>query len=129
MTAFLTDEWFAAVQAHAAALPEVPGASLTMQHVVSGSPAGKVQCVVDVRDGRVVEVRAGKRADAGCTITWTYDDARALLQGEDDLDVAFMQGRLKVDGDYVGLMFRMRTVFGSPAGAAFAAAVRASTDA
>jgi putative sterol carrier protein len=128
LTGFLSDEWFGLVQSCAASLPEIPGASLTMQHLVSGSPAGKVQCVVDVRDGRVVEARSGKQADAACTVTWTYEDAVALLRGELNPDVAFMQGRLKVDGDYVGLMLRLRPMFESEAGTAFVAAVRAGTD-
>src|SRR5690606_30840164 len=105
MAAFLTDGWFAAVAELGDQLPEVAGASLTMQHVVTGSPHGKVQAVLEVRDGRIVEARAGKRADAACTVTWAYADAVAALRGELAPDVAFMRGNLKVEGDYVTFLY------------------------
>jgi hypothetical protein len=123
----LSDEWLAFVREQAASLPSREGASLVMQHVVSGSPAGKVQCRAEVRDGRLLELEIGKRADAACTITWTYEDALAALRG-DDLDVAFMRGRLKLEGDYRAFLYDMRTVFASPEGRALVDAVRAATD-
>jgi hypothetical protein len=123
----LSDEWLALVQEQAAALPEQPGLSLVMQHVVSGSPSGKVQCGVEVRDGRLVACAIGKRTDAGCTVTWTYADAMAALRGA-DLDVAFMRGDLKVDGDYRRFLLDLRQIFATAEGAAFLAAVRAATD-
>jgi putative sterol carrier protein len=128
MAAFLTDEWFAMVAEEAAALPSVAGADLVMQHVISGSPHGKVQAVLEVHDGRVAEVRAGKRADASCTVTWTYADALAALRGDTTLDVAFMRGDLKVEGDYSTFLLGLRPVFASEAGAKVLAAVRAQTD-
>jgi hypothetical protein len=123
----LSEEWLAFVRAQAEALPELPGVSLVMQHVVSGSPAGKVQCGVEVLDGRLAACTIGKRADAACTVTWSYADALAALRGA-DLDVAFMRGELKVDGDYRRFLLDLRQVFASPSGAAFLAAVRDATD-
>jgi hypothetical protein len=123
----LSDEWLAFVREQAATLPVHQGASLVMQHVVSGSPAGKVQCRAELCDGRLVELEVGKRADATCTVTWTYEDALAALRG-DNLDVAFMRGRLKLDGDYRAFMYDLRPVFSSPEGEALVAAVRSATD-
>lgn len=123
----LSDEWLAFVSEQAAALPPCDGATLVMQHVVSGSAAGKVQCRVELRDGLLVDLAVGKRADATCTITWTYEDALAALRGA-DLDVAFMRGRLKLDGDYRAFMYDLRPVFASPEGQALLAAVRAATE-
>jgi hypothetical protein len=123
----LSEEWLAFVREQAEALPELPGVSLVMQHVVSGSPAGKVQCGVEVRDGRLAGCAVGKRADAACTVTWSYADALAALRGA-DLDVAFMRGELKVDGDYRRFLLDLRQVFATPSGAAFLAAVRDATD-
>lgn len=123
----LSDEWLAFVSEQAAALPRSDGASLIMQHVVSGSPSGKVQCWVELRDGELVDLAVGKRADATCTITWTYEDALAALRGA-DLDVAFMRGRLKLDGDYRSFMYDLRPVFASPEGQALLAAVRSVTE-
>ncbi|HEX7096118.1 MAG TPA: SCP2 sterol-binding domain-containing protein [Acidimicrobiales bacterium] len=128
MPEFLSDEWFAVVAKAADELPEVPGASLVMQHVVSGTPHGKVHAVVEVRDGRIVEARRGKRVDAECTLTWNHADAVAALRGELPIDVAFMRGDLKVDGDYVRLLFGLRPVLTSEAGRAFVASVLAATE-
>jgi ethanolamine utilization protein EutQ (cupin superfamily) len=130
MAAFLSDEWFALVRERAESLSVVPGASLVMQHVVSGGPLGKtkVQAVVELQDGRVVEAALGKRADPACTLTWTYDDALAVLDGELPVDVAFMRGDLKVDGDYVTLMFRLRPMFTADNAEKVVEAIRAATD-
>jgi hypothetical protein len=128
MAAFLSDEWFEVVTEEAASLPEVPGASLVMQHVVAGSPHGKVQAAIELRDGHVVEARPGKRADASCTVTWKFSDAQAALQGDLAIDVAFMRGDLKVEGDYTTFLFGLRPVFAAEAGAKVLAAIRARTD-
>jgi hypothetical protein len=128
MAAFLTDEWFAMVAEEAASLPSIPGASLVMQHVVAGSPHGKVQAVLELVDGQVVEIRAGKRADASCTVTWNFADALAALRGDVTIDVAFMRGDLKVEGDYTTFLFDLRPVFAGEVGAKVLAAVRARTD-
>lgn len=130
MAAFLTDEWFATVTKLSEQLPEVPGASLVMQHVVTGVPnvKGKLQAVVVVRDGRIVEARIGKTADATCTVTWTYADAAAVLSGALSVDVAFMRGDLKLDGDYVTFLYGLRPVFASETGRAFVASVLAATE-
>lgn len=125
---FLADEWFTFVREQAAALPERAGASLVMQHVVSGVPeVKKLNCVSEVRDGRLVQFEVGKRADATCTVQWTYAEALAALRGA-DLDVAFMRGNLKLDGDYRAFLLDLRPVFASAEGAAVLAAVRTATD-
>ena len=69
----------------------------------------------------------GKRPDATCTLTWTYEDALAALRGA-DLDVAFMRGRLKIDGDYRAFLLDLRPVFASAEGAAAVAALAAVTE-
>jgi hypothetical protein len=129
MAEFLTDDWFRMVREHAEALAPVAGATLVMQHVVSGAPhAKKLQAVVELRDGRVVDASLGKRADAACTVTWTYADARAALDGELPIDVAFMRGDLKVDGDYVTLLYGLRPVFAGEGGERVVRAIRDATD-
>ena len=124
----LSPEWLAFVRERAGAvLPEQPGCSLVMQHVVTGGPDGKAQYGAEVRDGRLIAFELGKRADATCTVTWTYADALAALDGA-DLDVAFMRGSLKLDGDYRTFLLDLRAVFASPEGVELITAVRAATD-
>lgn len=129
MAVFLSDEWFAVVAEEAAALPAVPGATLVMQHVVTGAPQGKVQAVIEMADGQIVAARAGKQAGAACTVTWRYQDALAALRGDLDLDVAFMRGDLKIDGEYATFVLGLRPVFAGEAGRKFVAAVAARTEA
>lgn len=124
---FLGDDWLAFVLARGAELPEQPGASLVMQHVVTASAAGKVQLFAEVRDGRLVALGLGKRADATCTITWTYEDAVAVLRGE-SLDVAYMQGRLKIEGAYRAFLLNLRPVVTSPQAIALLEEIRAITE-
>jgi len=124
----LSPEWLAFVREHAdAALPAQPGCSLVMQHVVTGGPDGKAQYGAEVRDGRLIALEPGKRGDATCTVTWTYADALAALAGA-DLDVAFMRGSLKLDGDYRTFLLDLRAVFASPEGVELITAVRGATD-
>ena len=126
---FLDDEWCAFVAARGAALPERPGATLTMHHTISGVPeVKKRQVLVDVVDGRIVRCEATKKAEAACTVQWAYADAYAALGGA-DLEVAFMRGDLKLDGDYRAFLLDLRPVFASPEGAALLAEVRAATEA
>lgn len=125
---FLSDEWFAFVVEQAAALPERAGASLVAQHVIAGVPeVKKLTCTTEFRDGRLVQCAPGKRADATCSVQWTHTDALAALRGA-DLDVAFMRGTLKLDGDYRTFLLDLRPVFASAEGAAFLSAVRDATD-
>jgi hypothetical protein len=117
MAAFLTEPWLALVRTHGESLPAAPGASLVMQHVVTGAPQGKVHAVLEVRDGQVTAAELGKRADATCTVTWTYKDAGAIVRGD-----------LKVEGDYTTLLFAMRPVLRSDAARHAIDAVRAGTE-
>lgn len=128
MAGFLTDEWFLLARELTASMPACPGASAVVQHVVSGAPGGKVAFVVEVSDGQVVALEAGKRPGATCTCTWTAADARAVLDGTLDAEVAFMQGRLKVEGDYVVWLDTLHPVRVAPGARAALAAIAAVTD-
>ena len=127
---FLSEEWFALVRESGAGLPAVPGASIVMQHVVSGAPqAKKLQAVIELRDGQVVDAQLGKRDDATCTLSWDYPVALAALRGDVPIDVAFMRGDLKVDGDYVTFLLGLRGLFAvDSAGAKVLEAVRVGTE-
>lgn len=114
VASFLTDEWFAEALAASAALEAVDAVDATVQWVVSGAPGGKVSCFVAVRDGKVTELAAGKRADASCTVQCSAAVARALLDGSLSSDVAFMRGDLKIDGDYAAYVLRLDALTRAP---------------
>ena len=97
--AFLSEGWFERQRTLGAELPERPGASGRVQHVVTGTPDGEVRYVITMVDGRTADVSVGGDDSADVTYTNTYDDAQALAQGELDASVQFMRGRTKMAGD------------------------------
>jgi putative sterol carrier protein len=81
---FLTNAWVEQ------AGPLLDDLTERVQVVVSGGPDG--------------EVRLGVVDEPDLVLTTTADDARALLDGTLDANVAFMQGRLKTAGDNAVLL-------------------------
>ena len=125
---FPSDRWLAAAQAAAGALPPVPGCSVTVGVEVSGGPAGRRRFGVVVVDGRLVELSPGRPEGADCEVSCVHDDARSMLSGRLDPAVAYMQGRLKVDGAYERVLFGLRPILAGEAFGAFAAEVVALTE-
>jgi predicted lipid carrier protein YhbT len=105
--AYLSEAWLEAQRELVGALPERPGATATVQHVVSGGPDGEVRWVERIVDGRLTEVTLGDDPDADVTLTETYADAVQIARGELDANAAFMQGRVKVVGDMGKVMALM----------------------
>jgi hypothetical protein len=101
--AHLTPEWVALHEGLGAALPERPGASARLQHVVTGAPAvgpkGELAYTVEIVDGRVAATRFGRDDEAAdCTFLIAHKDSVAIAKGELDLHAGFMQGRVKMSG-------------------------------
>ncbi len=128
MAAVLTDEWFELCTGLAADLPEHPGLDLIVDVEVSGAPAGKIRFHVVFVAGRITAAGAGKHGDADCTLATSYDDLRYLIEGELAHDVAYMQGRLKVDGAYERWVFALDPVRRSPEFADLLRSVAAESD-
>lgn len=105
--AYLSQAWLDLHLAHADALPERPGATARLQHVVTGTPDGEVRYVEGVVDGRLRELTLGDDPAADLTLIQTYADARRVAEGAVDAHVAFMQGRLKVVGSTATVMALM----------------------
>jgi putative sterol carrier protein len=96
----LSPEWVELHRSAGAALPERPGATARLQHVITGTPDGEVAYSVAIVDGKVVDATLGRDDDAAdCTFLESYDDAVHLARGELDLHVGFMRGRIKMSGD------------------------------
>jgi predicted lipid carrier protein YhbT len=96
---FLADGWFELHRSLGAELPERPGATARVQHIVTGGPDGEVRYVHAMVDGRTTDLAAGSDDAADVTFTNTYADAQSLARGELDPPVLFMQGRTKMAGD------------------------------
>lgn len=105
---FLSDEWLAALKSAAKDLPPTPGCSLNLKVDVSDSPDGRRRLGVRVVDGQLAEVSLGFPVDADCTLTCSYTDAAAMWEGRLDPAVAYMQGKLKLEGAYERVLFGLR---------------------
>ena len=113
---FLSDEWLAGLRDAAADLPLTPGCSVNLKVEVSGSPDERRRLNVRLVDGQVAEVSSGVAAAADCTLKCSYSDAAAVWEGRMDPAVAYMQGRLKLDGGYERLLFGLRPMLSGAAG-------------
>jgi hypothetical protein len=125
----LSPEWVELHRTALGRLPEVPGATARLQHVVTGAPGGEVAYTLAMVDGRVVETTVGRDdVAADCTFLETHDDAVRIAAGDLDLHVAFMQGRVKMSGDMGRLMAVLECTQGEPyrAGLAEVAAATSS---
>jgi putative sterol carrier protein len=74
---------------------------------LTGSGFDRVVKIDLGRDGAIMidgsDVSAAD-GDADCTITMTLADCEALAAGELDATAAFMQGRMRIDGDMSAAM-------------------------
>lgn len=120
MAAYLSPEWFAAGLDVGGALPEQPGVSAVVQHVVSGGPDGEVRYVTRVVDGRVVEHGPGSVDDPDASLATPFAEGLAIAQGHLDANAAFMQGRIKTAGR-TGPLLALLSVLQDPAWRALAA--------
>jgi hypothetical protein len=125
---FLTDEWFSLTADALSTLPAREGATAALAYIVAGAPAGKVQFVARIVDGRVTELAAGKSATVDCTVQCSYKDARAIFDGTVSRDVSFMRGDLKIDGAYSAYVLRLAPFFNSAETEAALQSVRARTE-
>jgi hypothetical protein len=89
MPRFLTPEWIDAVRD---ATPSI--GAVTVECSVVGGPDGDVKFHA-APDG----IAPGALADAAVSLTLPYADAMAIVRGELQPSVAFMQGRMKTAGD------------------------------
>lgn len=107
MPKFLSQEWLDESKKLAEDQPERPGASARMQYVVTGAPEGDVKYYWVLENGKILESQLGEMDDPEITLTQSYDDAKKIQTGELDAQAAFMQGRIKVDGNMAKLMSLM----------------------
>lgn len=127
MPKYLSQEWLDEARALAQDQPERPGASATMQFVVTGGPDGDIKYYWVLENGLLHEASLGELPDAEVTLTTSYDDSVAIQKGDVDANAAFMQGKTKVTGNMGKLMLLMPLTM-SPEYRALQDQVRARTE-
>jgi len=102
-SAFLSDDWFEAVEALRDEAPEPPAAmkDLKLNIVVAGGPDGDRE--IHMAGG---QFERGLVEDAPTKLTVPYDVAKAMfIDGNQQAGMqAFMSGQIKVEGDMTKLM-------------------------
>ena len=84
-----------------------------MQYVIKGGPDGDVAYYWVLEDGRLVDSQLGTVSDAELTLTMSWADAKSIQQGDLDQQAAYMQGKVKAEGDMAKLM-ALLPITGSP---------------
>lgn len=117
--AFLSDDWFTAVHdtlGEHGDIPASPVGDMTANLVVSGAPDGTVELHIG-SSGGTPHFDKGHADNADLTLTTDYDTAKAVfISGDAAAGMqAFMQGKIKVQGDMTKLM-AMQASGGGPAG-------------
>lgn len=106
---FLSDDWFVAVREIVDAHDDVeipPHAALAMNLIVTDTPFGDDRELhVGARDGKA-DWGSGHLADADLTLTTDYATAKDIfMSGNPQAGMqAFMEGRVKLQGDLTKLM-------------------------
>lgn len=104
------DEWLAASSQALGELPKVAGLDAVVSYAISGTPFGRLTLTVAVVDGVVGSVTSGKATDPDVAITVAYQDAVAILSGNMSGEAAYMNGALKVEGNYSLWLLHLRQV-------------------
>jgi len=104
---FLSEEWASEVtrrlQADEGVQKAAKGQNITIHQVVTDASNGESSNYLRVTDG-VPHVVIGSPDKAEITVTESYETAVALDKGELNPQAAFMQGKVKVQGNLLKLM-------------------------
>lgn len=107
MPKWLSQEWLDEQTKLAQDQPERPGATARMQYVLNRTDGDPVKYYWVLEDGKIVENQLGQMDEPELTLIMSYDDAMKVQKGELDEQAAFMQGRIKVEGNMAKLMALM----------------------
>jgi len=105
---FLTQEWLTelteTINGHDGFKAAIANVDLSLQFDVTDAPDGaEGRYFIDVADGSA-ECGAGDTDAPDATISNNYETAVAISKGDLNTQMAFMTGKLKVDGNMAKLM-------------------------
>lgn len=113
MSKFLSDEYMTEATAALAADSNfgaaIANVALALQFVVTDAPEGEVTYGLKVADGTAT-VASGPLEDPDVTVTNDYDTAVGISKGDLNTQMAFMTGKLKVDGNMAKLMMHQGVI-------------------
>ena len=101
MTEFLSDVWFDTLEARASRAVVPAGIELTLHQTVGRDPAVSWQINIG---GGAVRIERGVGHEADVHLTTDLNTALGIYRGEISAQRAFLDGRLRIDGDIATLM-------------------------
>lgn len=124
MSAFLSQEWLDQLVAEAGGDADSdagvgtgtgdPEVSVLVQNLVTGGPDGDVSFWTRIERGRTVEAALGTVDKPDLTLMAAYADAERQAAGEIEPSAAYMQGRLKAEGDMTKLFALLKASHTAP---------------
>ncbi len=118
-TQYLSNAWFALHLQASADWPELADVSCIVNFEITDVPptaentTNKAHYHMIITDGRLQTVAGGKLKNADVNISYNYDAARTEIARGDHPDLAYMQGRMKLDGNYARWLFGLRPLLDS----------------
>lgn len=104
---YLSEEWIKEVnnrlQSNEAVASAAKGQNLIIQNVITDTPDGEKRTFLRITDG-APEIGLGEVEGAEATVTQNYETSVAVAKGELNSQAAFMQGKIKVQGNMMKLM-------------------------
>jgi putative sterol carrier protein len=101
---FLTEDWATEVTQTLRAHEQFKAsADMSVQFVVGDAPDGEVKFYLDATGDEPVQA-LGELDNADVTITSNYETTSAIFSGELNTQMAFMTGKIKVNGNMAKLM-------------------------
>lgn len=134
MAEFLSEEWFEAAielrERYAGQLPDVV-VQLRINQIITDVPfgEGEVRAYLDTTNN-TVEFLLGQADEADAVVTTDYETARVMIVDQDPQAAmqAFMEGRVKVQGDMMKLMAAQAAQPANEAAEQLAEELRSMTD-
>ena len=109
MRNLFTEEWLKTLKQLGSELPSMD-LTVTCQYEISGAPQGKVRYYIDIQKGKITDAELGKHPSPNCSISTTYKEVSSILQQEKSVEASFMQGNLKIDGEYEKYLLTMNAI-------------------
>lgn len=105
---FLNEGWLAELSEKGATLPITVYVNLVLQYEVADLPNGKERFFIEYRDGQIKDAQLGKHTAPDIFIEMKASTVDMILSGQISVEVAYMQGRLKIQGDYKRFLIDLR---------------------
>ncbi|CAG4928219.1 unnamed protein product, partial [Acidithrix sp. C25] len=110
---WLSKEWIDESAKLAEGQPERQGATARIQYRIEGGPDGNILYYWIIENGKLIESDLGELDGSEITLVQNYDDAVKIQKLQLDANAAFMQGRMKVEGN-IGKLMSLLPVTNSP---------------